>query len=155
MNIPRTRVDSQIKTDSTGDIAFLLVVFFVLTAAFAATKGMPFDLPTHERPGKEGKPSVLITVAADGALEVDCRPMAADGILEYLAPRLTANPDKPVIVCPDEAAPYRELVAVLDTLSLAPRHGFSVQNIQVCTPRIIREYVEIFSIDPFASHCSG
>ncbi len=40
-------------------------------------------------------------------------------LLPYLRPRLTANPDKPVMVRPLAEAPYGEAVEVLDL----PRQG--------------------------------
>ena len=42
---PRLAVDAEMKTDSTGDVAFLLVIFFMLTATFAALRGIELALP--------------------------------------------------------------------------------------------------------------
>ena len=42
---------AEIPTSSMADIAFLLIVFFLLTSVFATTKGLSFELPQ----GKAGK----------------------------------------------------------------------------------------------------
>ena len=47
---PRRSIESEIPTSSTGDIAFLLIIFFMVTASFAVTKGLAFDLPAGEIP---------------------------------------------------------------------------------------------------------
>lgn len=150
----RLSIDAEMKTDSTGDVAFLLVIFFMLTATFAATRGIEFGLPDPSPiDGGDGRESVLISVGPDGTLLVDCEPMAASEIVGYLAPRLSRNPNKPVIVHPHEEAPYSSLVAVLDELAAAPDRGFSVDNVQISTPQIVAEYREYFGRNPLDEHC--
>jgi biopolymer transport protein ExbD len=73
-------VNAEISTSSTGDIAFLLIVFFMVTAVFAATKGLDLDLPDGKLPDTvDGRDSVLVEIRSNGNLVVDCRPMRADG----------------------------------------------------------------------------
>ena len=152
----RLGLDSDIKTSSTGDIAFLLIIFFMVTATFAVTKGLEFELPDSEMRGDiDGKPSVLVEIAADGSIRVDCRPMEVGEILEYLSPRLNANPGKPVIVYAEDSAEYRHMIRVYDTLYQAPDHGMPAPNIQIPTPRIIEQYIETFDVNPFESRCNG
>ena len=152
----RLGLDSDIKTSSTGDIAFLLIIFFMVTATFAVTKGLEFELPDSDMSGRDtGDPSVLVEIARDGSIRVDCRPMEVNEILEYLAPRLTANPGKPVIVYANDAAEYRHMIRVYDTLYQAPDHGMPAPNIQIPTPRIIEQYTETFGVNPFENHCNG
>ena len=43
----RLTLDSEIKTSSTGHIAFLLIIFFMLTATFAVTKGVITSYSIH------------------------------------------------------------------------------------------------------------
>jgi hypothetical protein len=49
-------------------------------------------------------------------LIVDGRPMAIDGLLPYLAPKLARDPRKPVIVQPEPRAPYGAMIEVYDEL---------------------------------------
>ena len=39
----RIRSGAEIPTSSMADIAFLLIIFFMLTAVFATTEGLQFD----------------------------------------------------------------------------------------------------------------
>ena len=41
----RLRPQAEVPTSSMADIAFLLIVFFMLTAVFATTEGLQFEYP--------------------------------------------------------------------------------------------------------------
>lgn len=116
--IPRTRgFEAEIPSAPFADIAFLLLVFFMVTTTFAATRGLDFTLPENDDAEVvDPVEAVLVVVAAGGGLEVDGRPMAVGDLLTYLRPRLRRNPRKPVIVSPAPDAPYGAMVAVMDEL---------------------------------------
>jgi biopolymer transport protein ExbD len=147
-------IDAEISTSSTGDIAFLLIVFFMVTAVFAATKGLDLDLPEGKVPATtDGQPSVLVEILGGGNLRVDCRSMRAGRLLDYLEPKLVRNPGKPIIIYPHRGARYRDLVAVYDVLLRASERGIPQPEVQISTPGTIEDYIAIFGTDPFASHC--
>ena len=45
MNIKKKEVASEIFTGSMADISFLLIIYFMITSAFSADRGMDFALP--------------------------------------------------------------------------------------------------------------
>ena len=118
MKLKITRPDDEIPTSSMADIAFLLIIYFMVTATFAATRGLDFALPKDDDtpPVVEKEDSVLIEIQPDGRLVVDQKPMEGSEILEYLEPKLQRNPKKPVIIRPMPESPYGEMVAVFDIL---------------------------------------
>lgn len=119
MKLPdKGKVSDEIPTSSMADIAFLLIIYFMLTMTFATTRGLDFALPEDDDtpPIIEKEDSVLIEILPDGQLFVDSKPMGLDEILDYLEPKLEANPKKPVIIRPDGAAPYGYMVEVFDIL---------------------------------------
>ena len=67
----RPAIDSMIPTASMADIAFLLIVFFMVTTTFAATKGLALSLPGDDSLGDDDNSAVYINVREDG-LFVDC-----------------------------------------------------------------------------------
>jgi biopolymer transport protein ExbD len=142
--------DSEIPTASMADIAFLLIIFFMVTAVFSATKGLQLGLSEEEddRGKPEPDPGVLVQIHEDG-MHVDCRPMELAGLLPYLEPRLTRNPTKPVILVPDKDASYRRVVEVYDTLLLG-----DTANISFPTSSEIESYVATFGHDPFEARCA-
>ncbi len=82
MKIRVTRPSDEIPTSSMADIAFLLIVYFMVTTTFAATRGLDFALPKDDdtRPIVEKEDSVLIEIQQDGQYIVDKDPMQIEDI---------------------------------------------------------------------------
>lgn len=140
MKITRSTLEDEIPTSSMADIAFLLIVYFMLTSTFATTRGLDFSLPKEQEdtPLVEKEDSVLIEIQPGGQLIVDGTPRQLDTLLEYLQPRLERNPVKPVIIRPDPAAEYGYMVNVFDELRQAPEKiGLEVRNVSIPTQREI------------------
>lgn len=118
MRIKRRPVSSEIPTASMADVAFLLIIFFLVTSVFSVTRGIQFSLPRRDEAAFSAEPeaAVLIKVAADGSLLVDDKPMTLDQIRGYLGPRLQRNPAKSVIVQTSLDAPYSAMTDVFDEL---------------------------------------
>lgn len=138
-----TKISDEIPTASMADIAFLLIIYFMITTTFAATQGLDFQLPKEqdETPLVEKEESVLIEIEPSGQILVDAQPMALEDILEYLKPKLERNPLKPVIIRPDPDAPYGYMVDVFDELRQAEdKIGVQVRNISIPTQREIEAF---------------
>lgn len=118
MKLVVKRPDDTIPTSSMADIAFLLIIYFMVTTTFAATRGLDFALPKDDDtpPVIEKEDSVLIDIQPNGLLLVDQAPKELGDIFEYLKPKLERNPKKPVIIKPHPEAPYGEMLAVFDAL---------------------------------------
>lgn len=142
MKFSRKFVSDEIPTASMADITFLLIIFFMVTSTFAATRGLDFALPKEDKnpPIIEKEEAVLIAIRPGGALEVDGRPMQLGGILDYLKPKLTNNPNKPVIIRPDPNAAYGDMVRVYDLLRRGKDLGVEVRNISLPTQREIDQF---------------
>jgi biopolymer transport protein ExbD len=155
MKLPKKASESEIPTSSMADIAFLLIVFFMVTAVFSATKGLEFKLPKDDNKPPEQEEAVFIQVMANETVFVDCRQMELDEILPYLEPKLLRNPEKPVILYTDASAPYKAMIAVYDVLGSAKQetHDFKVKNISVPTQSEVQEYIQLFGSNPFESQC--
>ena len=152
----RSQTSSEIPTSSMADIAFLLIIFFMVTAVFAATKGLEFKLPQEEeQAAAEEEDAVFIQVFADASIEVDCKTdVGLSGMLDYLEPKLTRNPEKPVIIYSDPEAPYQGMISVYDALvSAENKRGFKVKNISIPTQSDIQDYIELFGVNPFEVQC--
>ncbi len=118
MKLKVTRPSDEIPTSSMADIAFLLIVYFMVTTTFAATRGLDFALPKDDDtpPVVEKEESVLVEIRSSGTVFVDQEQKQLNEIFDYLKPKLERNPKKPVIIKPDPEAPYGGMVAVFDTL---------------------------------------
>lgn len=110
--------DDEIPTSSMADIAFLLIIYFMVSSTFSATRGLDFNLPKDDDKSQvvEREDSVLIEITANGQVIVDQKAMELGAVLEYLKPKLENNPKKPVIIKPAPEAPYGRMVEVFDVL---------------------------------------
>ena len=155
MRLQRRRtLKAEIPTASMADISFLLIIFFLVTRVFSATRGLDFDLPAEETAVKsEEVEAVYIQIAADGGLRVDREPVELARLLEVLEPRMkpgAGDPERQVIIRPDPQAPFQALIDVYDELRQArERRGFEIGSISIPTQRQIREYVEKYGVNPF------
>lgn len=118
MRIPRRAVPAEIPTASMADVAFLLIIFFLVTSVFSVTRGIQFSLPRHDEASLSASPeaAVLIKIASDGSLLVDEKPMRLEQVAGYLGPKLERNPTKSVIVQTAMEAPYAAMIDVFDEI---------------------------------------
>ncbi len=128
-------ITAEIPTASTADVAFLLVVFFMLTLTFAVSQGLDLNLPPDGPPATiDPIESVLVEIQADASLRVDGRPLPLDRLLEYLAPKLAQDPYKPVIIHPLPDAPYGSMVTVYDELRRGRTELALAEEIRIALP---------------------
>jgi len=120
MRLERKKEQPEIPTASMADIAFLLIVFFMLTTVISATKGIEHMLPQQDQQNEvtEKEDSVYIKVNADNSFSVDNKsPMPISAVYqlsEYLRPIVGNNYKKPIIIHVNPEAKYESMVAVLD-----------------------------------------
>jgi len=117
MKIKRKKSTPEIPSSSMADIAFLLIIFFMLTSVFSMDKGIQFKLPKDE-PATITQPeeAIHIHVLDDGSIVVDNKPMVLSDIREYVKSKVEINRTKPVIVHCEPGTPYARLIDVLDEL---------------------------------------
>lgn len=124
MNLPsRKTVAAEIPTASMADIAFLLIVFFMLTTVFSANKGMEHVLPPKEDTSEDVDPeeSVYIQIFPGGQFAMDktTYPMDQVGkVYDYVSSKVQLNAKKPIIVHANREASYGDMVLVVDQLKL-------------------------------------
>jgi len=132
MKIKREKEKPEIPTASMADIAFLLIVFFMITSVFSVTRGLEFQLPRQDQVA-ESTPEEAVHIriepaGSDCIFVVDDGQMALRDIEVYLQPKLARNPNKFVIIDTAPTAPYRCMVSVFDELKQA-----NVKNISIPT----------------------
>jgi biopolymer transport protein ExbD len=158
MKLEKKTVKSQIFTGSMADIAFLLIIYFMITSAFSATRGLDFALPEDTTTPQEIKQEDSIDVYVlpgpvdeDPIIEVDRNQIPIAELLPYIGERLKQNPDKPVILRTDPAASYGNMIAVFDELRKAefpPPEGIAmkIETISIPTQREIENIWTLLGI---------
>jgi biopolymer transport protein ExbD len=137
MKIVRREVPADIPTASMADVAFLLIIFFLVTSIYSVTRGIQFSLPKHDEAALTAEPeaATLIEIASTGALTVDSRPMPLADLPGYLLPKLERNPTKSVILQTSLDAPYHAMTDVFDEL-----RQVGVQNLVIPTTTELQLY---------------
>ncbi len=129
MKLPKkSSISSEIPTASMADIAFLLIIFFMITAVYAVTKGPVFNMPKDDKGEAKAEEAVHIFIDATGRLQVDGKPMNLEDIPGYLKPKLERNAKKPVIIDPHPDSQYEKMVAVFDLMK-----EMKVKNVSIPT----------------------
>ena len=62
----RSRRKSEIPTSSMADIAFLLIIFFMLTAVFTSNRGLQFQYPEDDPNDPDVQPEEAIHIKIEG-----------------------------------------------------------------------------------------
>ena len=137
MKIRRREVPSEIPTASMADVAFLLIIFFLVASFYSVTRGIQFSLPKHDEAALTAEPeaAVLIEIGSDSSLTVDNRAMTIADLQGYIGPRLQQNPTKSVILQTSLDAPYQAMTDVFDEL-----RQVGVQNLVIPTSTELQMY---------------
>jgi biopolymer transport protein ExbD len=133
----KQRVSDEVPTSSTADIAFLLLIFFLVTTTFPKDKGLAIVLP---EPGEEAQVSqrniLHLIVQPTGIVDVrrgesqqvqQMRPTEIEGLWRQ---EVAANPNLIAAVKTHPDAAYEHMVAVLDALHTANAERISLQILE-------------------------
>jgi biopolymer transport protein ExbD len=89
MRIKKKEIQSEIFTGSMADISFLLIIYFMITSAFSADRGLDFALPEDtDTPEIKQEDSIDVHVLRGGAIEVDAKGLPLEGLLPYVLEKL-------------------------------------------------------------------
>ena len=126
----RLRRPVEIPTSSMADIAFLLIVFFMLTAVFTSTQGLRYGNPDDDPDQLDVQPeeAIHIKIVGDGQFEVDRTPMTLEEVGGYIQGKMIEAPKKPVIIQTLPDVPYFVMIDVFDLL-----RQLEVTNISIPT----------------------
>ena len=113
-----------IPTATMADIAFLLIIFFMVTTAFTLDR-TPMELPTTTQQEQTAKGAAVISITADdtfrfSAGEEDVRLVdGIGGLAEAIRGVTAANRLHPFIIKADRRVKYRVIDQVLEQLRSA------------------------------------
>ena len=123
----KTRAKATIPTSTMADIAFLLIVFFLVTTSFSKEKGLGLTLPKH---GSQTRvPSRNITkvlINASGEVMHDMNIVSIDVLEERIRTMTGQNPKLVVSIKTDPDAVYDAFVDVVDTIKKAGNEKISI-----------------------------
>ena len=134
INQRKTKVSDEIPTASMADIAFLLLIFFLVTTVFPKDKGLSVVLPEEGETQAVSQNNILhLIIRPDGVVEVkrgestSIQQMRPDDIESLWRQEVTSNPNLIAAVKTDPEAPHRFMIDVLDSLQSAGAERISLQ----------------------------
>jgi biopolymer transport protein ExbD len=95
------------------DLAYVLLVTFIILTT-ASVQGVRVQSPETRSVSNLAKPQTrAITITAEGALYLDAYPVSVEQLSQLLGQYKAANPNLPVVLKGDAAAPYEKVLEVL------------------------------------------
>lgn len=133
----KNRPAGEIPTSSMADIAFLLLVFFLVTTVFDEERGLSIVLPEAENTVEVSAKNILfLMVQPDGVVQVQrgenpqIQTVRANEISAIWRQELANNPNLIAAVKTAPNAPYRFMIDVLDQLQTAGADKISLQILE-------------------------
>jgi biopolymer transport protein ExbD len=112
------KAKAEIPTCSMADIAFLLIIFFMVTTVFRMEIGLPLlELPRAEKAEKLPRKNIAhIWIGAEENILIDDRPVAIDAVAGDMSRKYAVNPSIIVSVLTDQRASYGIMADIFDQL---------------------------------------
>jgi biopolymer transport protein ExbD len=106
-----------IPTSSMGDIAFLLLIFFMVTTIFREESGLPVELPRAEA-GEEVNRELVsnIYINREGQISIDDRLVQIKHITDIIGTKISENPQLIVAFKTDTYTDYGVVSDVMEEL---------------------------------------
>ena len=133
----KSRVSGEVPMSSTADIAFLLLIFFLVTTVFPKDKGLAIVLPEESEEVQVSQKNILhLIIQPTGIVDVkrgesqQVQQMRAGEIEGLWRQEVAANPNLIAAVKTHPEAPYRFMMDVLDALHAANAERISLQVLE-------------------------
>lgn len=137
MNNKKSKVSDEVPTSSMADIAFLLLIFFLVTTTFPKDKGLAVVLPESGEETQVSQKNILhLLIQPNGIVDVkrgenqqvqQLRPQEIEGLWRQA---VSDNPNLIAAVKTHPDAAYRFMVDVLDALHSAKAERISLQLLE-------------------------
>ena len=117
----RTKVSAAIPSSSLADMAFLLLIFFMVSTVFKTEEGLKITLPEAEMTEKAQTRRDIqhVWVNRGGTINVNDMPVSPYQMARILNETLQKNPSMVVGLRADARAPYSVINEVLDNCRIA------------------------------------
>lgn len=117
----------EIPTSSMADIAFLLLIFFLVTTTIDTDKGLGIILPAEGTEVEVKKDNILnCLINSQGKVLLGGDPIRIKDISKEVRRRIAANDKLIISVKAHEKAKYSDYISVIDQLKMANAKRISI-----------------------------
>jgi len=126
---PRRADMQEINSSSMSDIAFLLLVFFLVTTTISLDKGISLILPAEGNELEVNKKNIVnILINDKGKVLLDDEPTKIEKIKMIAQKKISANPKIIFSLLTNKNTKYSDYILVLDQLKQANASKISIAN---------------------------
>jgi biopolymer transport protein ExbD len=126
---PRRTMMQEVNSSSMSDIAFLLLVFFLVTTTISLDKGISLILPAEGNEMEVNKNNIVNVLINDqGKVLLDDKPTAIKDIKRKAIKRIKENEKIIFSVLTTKRTKYKNYIEVLDQLKKAGATKISIAN---------------------------
>jgi len=106
----------EIPTASMADIAFLLIIFFMVTTVFAREKGLKMLLPEKQAQTVKLKSEKMLVLSVNprGEIFAGDKQISLQDVQSEVKKKLEENPKAIILIKTHELAPYKRMIDVFD-----------------------------------------
>lgn len=123
----RKKSGAEIPTGSLADMAFLLLIFFLVVTTIGSDKGIDLVLPPEGDVKEIPKQNIMnILINDNGDILIDEEPRQLNQVMDIVKTRIQKNDKLIVSVKTTRLTPYRVFIAVLDQLKQADAKKISI-----------------------------
>jgi len=119
----------EINSSSMADIAFLLLVFFLVTTTISMDKGISLVLPSEGNELEVNRKNIVnILMNESGKVLIDDKPTKVNAIRGIVERKLSENPNLIFSVQTHPRTKYQNYLQILDQLKEAKATKISIAN---------------------------
>ena len=135
----RSKVSDEIPNSSLSDIAFLLLIFFMVSTVFAIEEGLLLQLPSQEGVVKKISRKNIMRLSAfpDGHVEMDDEPISVHQIKARVEEAILDNPKIVIVAIVENAGHGSDVAAPL--VGQIVRHYMELNTAYTTSTRIDTE----------------
>ena len=126
---PRRTAMQEINSSSMSDIAFLLLVFFLVTTTISLDKGISLVLPADGNELEVNRKNIISILINDrGKILMDEKPTKVNKIKSIAEKKIASNANVIFSVVTNKNTKYKDYILVLDQLKQAKAMKISIAN---------------------------
>ncbi len=124
----RKKISTDLKIAPLIDMVFLLLIFFMLSADFAAQPGIKLTLPRAVSSKPQADEDITVFIAGSNDLYLNGVKVTMDGLLERLKPMILFAKKKTIVIKADEGINLGLAVKVMDIAKQAEAEGVVIST---------------------------
>jgi len=126
IRLPRKKAVDPIESGSLSDLAFLLIIYFIVIAGFNVNAGFLLNVPAKDsRRVVNTRDLLKLRLDASGAFSLDGRQLDLEAAELALTDAVTAKPNLTVLLSIDPECPWQQVVDAVAAAQRSKAENFS------------------------------